>query len=134
MKVDLVGDGQRLTAIAGRFSMLNVHSFAQRRPGGDTRSAAAKAERADWVAGVRSFEEALDLYKHATGSLVDGWQYLLAKISERISTLSALTRAAAVSAIDSGKGTIDRKLVKAIPDDYIAALAQGRQMQKPPHS
>jgi AAA domain len=75
---------------------------------------------AEWQAAVATLESRLRLHRHKPGALQRNARYMHGRTGGMIGTLSHLVRASAQVAILEGQEAITRKLMEAIPVDYIA--------------
>jgi hypothetical protein len=74
----------------------------------------------EWRSLVASLEAALRLHRHRRGTLTRNAKYLHQRTGGNISSLSQLTRTAALSAILSGADAITRDLLDATVIDHAA--------------
>ena len=121
------GTSDRATQTSGRFTLLQVRPFGEVLLSGDDTIDAARDQATQWARVVRSMEDALALYSHQPGTLTKEWMYLLQRTQGRISSLSGLIRAAAITAIETGAERIDRTLLETIAADWTAETEYQRR-------
>ncbi len=97
--------GLRGAQILGRSVVISTSPF----PYGD-----------EWKAMIATLEDALRLHRHEPGTLQRNAKYLHQRTGGMIGSLSHLIRASAQIAILEGHEAVTRKLMDAVPVDYVA--------------
>ncbi|MFY1673949.1 TniB family NTP-binding protein [Plantactinospora sp. WMMB334] len=115
LDVDEIGlfAGTRGRQIAGRFTLIPARPFDY----------GTSEQRETWRGLVSTMEASLRLHRHQPGTFTGLDEYLFARTSGMIGSLSHLVRGAAVLAIQDGTEQITKDLLDLIPVDHAAQRA-----------
>ena len=118
LDVDDIGlfAGTRGRQIAGRFTLIPAQAF-------DYGNA---EQRQIWRGLVSTMEQSLRLHRHRAGTLTGLDEYLFARTSGMIGSLSQLVRGAAILAIQDGTEQISKDLLDLVPVDHAAQRASSQ--------
>jgi len=122
LDVDEIGlfAGTRGRQIAGRFTLIPARPFAY----------GTAEQRETWRGLVSTMEASLRLHRHEPGTLTGLDEYLFARTSGMIGSLSQLVRGAAVLAIQDGTEQITKELLDLVPVDHAAHRASSQRPRR----
>src|SRR6266545_3767020 len=112
--------GTRGRQIAGRFTLIPARPFAY----------GTAEQRETWRGLVSTMEASLRLHRHEPGTLTGLDEYLFARTSGMIGSLSQLVRGAAVLAIQDGTEQITKELLDLVPVDHAAHRASSQRPRR----
>ena len=119
LDVDEIGlfAGTRGRQIAGRFTLIPARAFDY----------GTAEQRETWRGLVSTMEQSLRLHRHRPGMLTGLDEYLFARTSGMIGSLSQLVRGAAILAIQDGTEQISKQLLDLVPVDHAAQRASSQR-------
>jgi hypothetical protein len=122
LDVDEIGlfAGTRGRQIAGRFTLIPARPF----------DFGTAEQRETWRGLVSTMEASLRLHRHRPGTLTGLDEYLFARTSGMIGSLSQLVRGAAVLAIQDGTEQISKELLDLVPVDHAAHRASSQRPRR----
>lgn len=109
--------GTRGRQIAGRFTLIPARAFDY----------GTNEQRESWRGLVSTMEASLRLHQHRPGALTGLDEYLFARTSGMIGSLSQLVRGAVILAIQDGTEQITKTLLDLVPVDHAAQRATSQR-------